>query len=85
MKVDSNRPINNLKDSFSNGCDEHLLKLITLFEKGEQVFGNIDEFNYWLQKPFWNSAGKPVDWTTTSVGIDFLNEELDKLAQGYPG
>lgn len=63
---------------------EHLLKLIALFEKGEEFFGTIDEFNYWLQKPFWSSTEKPADWLTTGGGVDFLSEELDKMAEGYP-
>jgi putative toxin-antitoxin system antitoxin component (TIGR02293 family) len=63
---------------------EHLLKLIALFEKGEEIFGNIDEFNYWLKKPFWNSEEKPMDWLVTSGGVDLVTEEIDKLAQGYP-
>jgi putative toxin-antitoxin system antitoxin component (TIGR02293 family) len=62
---------------------EHLLKLISLYLKGEEIFGNIDEFNYWLKKPFWNSAETPMDWIVTSGGVDLLIEELDKLAQGY--
>ncbi|WP_221392577.1 antitoxin Xre-like helix-turn-helix domain-containing protein [Dyadobacter sp. NIV53] len=83
----SARTISNYKESqktLEPLYGEHLLKLITLFEKGEQLFGNINEFNYWLQKPFWNSTEKPMDWLSTSGGVDFLNEELDKLAQGYP-
>ena len=63
---------------------EHLLKLIALFEKGEEIFGNIDEFNYWLKKPFWNPGQTPMEWLTTPGGVDLLTEELDKLAQGYP-
>ncbi len=63
---------------------EHLLKLISLYEKGEDVFGNIEEFNYWLKKPFWNSEVKPLDWIITPGGVDLLMEELDKLAEGYP-
>lgn len=63
---------------------EHLLKLIALFEKGEEIFGNIDEFNYWLRKPFWKSQEKPIDWLVTSGGVDLVTEEIDKLAQGYP-
>lgn len=63
---------------------EHLLKLISLFEKGESLFGNIDEFNYWLKKPFWNSDETPMAWMITPGGVDLLSEELDKLAQGYP-
>ncbi len=63
---------------------EHLLKLISLFEKGENIFRNIDEFNYWLRKPFWNSHETPLDWINTPGGVDLVMEELDKLAQGYP-
>ncbi|MCF2489286.1 antitoxin Xre-like helix-turn-helix domain-containing protein [Dyadobacter sp. CY347] len=83
----SSRTISNYKESQKNLdplYGEHLLKLIALFEKGEQIFGNVDEFKYWLQKPFWNSSEKPADWLGTGGGVDFLGEELEKLAQGYP-
>lgn len=63
---------------------EHLLKLIALYNKGEELFGNIDEFSYWLNKPFWNSAEKPVDWLITPGGIDLVMLEMDRLAYGYP-
>lgn len=63
---------------------EHLLKLITLFEKGEFTFGSIDEFNYWLKKPFWNEKERPFDWLVTPGGVDLIIKELDKLSQGYP-
>src|SRR5688572_25109297 len=63
---------------------EHLLKLISLFEKGESIFRNVDEFNYWLRKPFWNSHETPLDWIKTPGGVDLVMDELDKLAQGYP-
>lgn len=63
---------------------EHLLKLIALYEKGEEIFGNIDEFSYWLKKPFWNAEETPMSWIVTPGGVDLLMEELDKLAQGYP-
>lgn len=62
---------------------EHLLKLITLFGKGEEVFGNIDEFNYWLNKPFWNAREKPIAWLITPGGVDLLMDELERLAYGY--
>lgn len=63
---------------------EHLLKLISLFDKGETVFGTIPEVNYWLQKPFWNVKEKPQDWLVTPGGVDLLIKELGKIAQGYP-
>ncbi|HEU0063963.1 MAG TPA: antitoxin Xre-like helix-turn-helix domain-containing protein [Flavisolibacter sp.] len=63
---------------------EHLLKLISLYEKGETIFGNIDEFNYWLKKPLWNAKESPLDWLVTPGGVDLLMKELEKLAEGYP-
>ena len=83
----SARTISNYKDAqktLEPLYGEHLLKLIALFERGEELFGTIDEFNYWLQKPFWNSTERPADWLTTGGGVDFLSEELDKMAEGYP-
>ncbi len=82
----SSRTISNYKEQqklLEPVHSEHLLKLISLFEKGENIFGNIDEFNYWLRKPFWNSQQTPLDWISTPGGVDLLMEELDKLAQGY--
>ncbi len=63
---------------------EHLLKIVALFEKGEEVFGSIDEFNYWLNKPFWSSQQTPLGWLKTSGGVDLVTDELDKMSQGYP-
>ncbi len=83
----SARTISNYKGKKKNLeplYSEHLLKLIALYEKGEDVFGNIDEFNYWLHKPFWNSKERPIDWLNTSSGVDLVNDEIEKLAQGYP-
>ena len=63
---------------------EHLLKLIHLYEKGEDLFGDVNEFNYWLKKPFWNKKMTPNDLINTTGGVDLIIEELDKLAEGYP-
>jgi len=62
---------------------EHLLKLVALFIKGEELFGNVDEFNYWLQKPFWDGNEKPIDWLITPGGVDLVGDELSRLAHGY--
>ena len=82
----SSRTIHNYKDQqkpLEPVQSEHLLKLIALFGKGEDIFGNLDEFNYWLQKPFWNSREKPVDWLTTPGGVDLVMDELGRLSHGY--
>jgi putative toxin-antitoxin system antitoxin component (TIGR02293 family) len=62
---------------------EHLLKLISLFGKGEEIFGNVDEFNYWLHKPFWNAKERPIDWLVTPGGVDLVMDELDRLSHAY--
>ena len=72
-----------MPDTSAHG-EHSLLKLIALYKKGEEIFGSIDEFDYWLKKPFWKSQQKPIDCLVTSEGVDFINEEIDKLAQGYP-
>jgi putative toxin-antitoxin system antitoxin component (TIGR02293 family) len=83
----STRTISNYKEmhkSLAPVQSEHLLKLITLYNKGEEIFGSIDEFNYWLNKPFWDSAEKPIDWLITPGGADLVMLEMDRLAYGYP-
>ncbi len=83
----SARTISNYKEKRKNLAplySEHLLKLIALYEKGETIFGNVDEFTYWLNKPFWKSSQKPIDLIGTSGGVDLVMHEIDQLAQGYP-
>ena len=82
----SSRTISNYKEQQKNLeplQSEHLLKLIALFGKGEEIFSNVDEFNYWLQKPFWNASEKPIDWLATPGGVDLVMDELDRLTHGY--
>ncbi len=81
----STRTVSNYRDNkiaLDPVQSEHLLKLVSLFEKGEELFGNIDEFNYWLRKPFWNDTEKPLDWLVTPGGVDLVINELTKLAFG---
>ena len=62
---------------------EHLLKLIALFVKGEELFGSIDEFNSWLHKPSWQHKEKPSDLLSTPGGTDLIADELERLVHGY--
>lgn len=82
----SSRTIHNYKEQqkpLDPVQSEHLLKLIALYARGEELFGNMDEFNYWLQKPFWNSTQKPFDWLNTPGGVDLVKDELGRLSHGY--
>lgn len=62
---------------------EQILKLIALYQKADDVFGNIESFNRWLRKP---SAGldneHPFSFLQTSGGIDIVHEELIKIEYG---
>jgi uncharacterized protein (DUF2384 family) len=80
------RTISNYKEQqkpLEPAQSEHLLKLIALFGKGEEIFGNVNEFNYWLQKSFWNAKERPIDWLITPGGVDLIMDELDRLAHAY--
>ena len=82
----SSRTIHNYKEQqkpLDPIQSEHLLKLIALYRKGEDMFGNVEEFNDWLEKPFWNSKEKPMDWLTTPGGVDLVRDELGRLSHGY--
>ena len=63
---------------------EHLLKLIDLFKKGEQIFAGKENFNQWLKTDSWNGTGQPVSWLNTQGGVDVINEELDNILVGNP-
>jgi len=83
----SARTINNYaaqKKTLDPVNGEHLLKLISLYDKGEMIFGTLDEFNSWLRKPFWKSKETPLDWISTPGGVDLVHDEIDRLAHGYP-
>ena len=80
------RTVSNYKGtnkSFSPVESEHLLKLISLYSKGEQVFGNIDQFNSWLNQPYLDKKETAFAWLNTPGGVDLVSEELDRLAHGY--
>jgi len=63
---------------------ELLLKLSHLFEVGEEVLGNSDEFRTWLTFPAIGlNHQKPMDLLNTSTGADLVKEELLRIAHGY--
>jgi putative toxin-antitoxin system antitoxin component (TIGR02293 family) len=80
------RTVSNYKGTnklFSPVESEHLLKLIYLYSRGEQLFGNIDQFNNWLEQPYLNNKETAFEWLNTPGGVDLVAEELDRLAHGY--
>lgn len=68
---------------FSPLQSEYILKTITLFHKGRQIFGSEANFNQWLDKPAYGLGNKlPRKFTTTVGGINFISDELNRIARG---
>lgn len=62
---------------------EYILKTIVLFNKGNQVFGNKQSFNRWLDKPAFGLGNRiPRAFITTVGGINFIIDELNRIAHG---
>jgi putative toxin-antitoxin system antitoxin component (TIGR02293 family) len=62
---------------------EHLLKLLALFQQGNEVFGSIDSFNRWLKKPAFGLGNQiPLELLETSGGIDLVMDQLLRIAYG---
>lgn len=83
----SPRTISNYRDQEKDldpNYSEHLLKIVKLYKLGIDIFGNVKEFSAWMERPFYNSEEKPLDFLNTSGGVDLIAEEIEKLAQGYP-
>lgn len=62
---------------------EQLLKIITLYQKAEDIFGDLESFNRWLRKPAIGIGNqKPLKYLKTPGGIDLIREELLRIEFG---
>jgi putative toxin-antitoxin system antitoxin component (TIGR02293 family) len=62
---------------------EMMLKLFSLYKKGEETFGNIDEFQKWIEKPAYGLGYKvPKTLIQTPGGIDLVIDELIRIEYG---
>lgn len=62
---------------------EQILKMIALYQKAEEIFGDLSSFNRWLRKPAHGLGGhKPLQFMQTPGGIDLIYEELLKIEFG---
>lgn len=62
---------------------EQILKMITLYQKAEEVFGEISSFNRWLRKPAHGLGNTlPLKLMQTPGGIDLIYEELARIEFG---
>ena len=71
------------KKTFSPLQSEYIIKTITLFHKGEEVFGTTESFKRWLDKPAFGLGNKiPRNIITTVSGINFVMDELNRIERG---
>ncbi len=62
---------------------EHALKLIALFKKGTEIFGELEAFRRWIQKPAYGLGWQvPSELMETSGGIELIMEELYRIEFG---
>jgi putative toxin-antitoxin system antitoxin component (TIGR02293 family) len=62
---------------------ELILKLIVLYKKGIEIFGEQSFFIRWLNEPSFGLGNiTPVDIVNTSGGIDLIMEELNRIESG---
>lgn len=61
------------------------IKLIELYKLGVEVFGGIEQFNEWCDRPAIGlNFSIPKDYFNTVTGIDCVKEELHRIMMGYP-
>jgi len=62
---------------------EIALKFIHLLNKGLEVFGEINAFRNWLNKPAFGLGNKlPIELLNTNTGMDLIEEELLRIEFG---
>jgi putative toxin-antitoxin system antitoxin component (TIGR02293 family) len=60
-----------------------MLKLFTLYRKGEEIFGNLEEFQKWIEEPAYGLGSKiPRTLFQTPAGIDLIMDELVRIEYG---
>lgn len=68
---------------FSPAKSELMLKLVALFRKGVETFGEREAFLNWLSIPAFGIDNRlPLDLIKTSDGIDLISDELDRIQYG---
>lgn len=62
---------------------EQLLKIIALYQKAEEVFGDLASFNRWLRKPAVGLGNQlPLKYLQTPGGTDLILDELRRIEFG---
>ncbi|MEO8710709.1 MAG: MbcA/ParS/Xre antitoxin family protein, partial [Parafilimonas sp.] len=82
----THRTIRNKKGNeeiFNIAQTERLRKLHLLFEEGNDLFNNKDQFNQWLQKPSYGlDYNLPAELLQQPGGLDKVMNELNSIKFG---
>ena len=68
---------------FSRAVSERILRIALVVSRGEEIFGNSEQFKAWLKEP--NMALKektPLELMASDFGIDMILEELGRIEYG---
>ena len=83
ISVKTLRKYKNPEVKFRNNIKEKLILLLSLFKHGIEVFGDIKEFNAWLDSEnFYFDGAKPDSFLTSVTGIRFVNDRLTAMEYG---
>lgn len=71
------------KQKLSRSQSEHLLQVLSLYNKGLELFGSTEAFNQWLYQPAFGLGNiKPYDLMFTAGGVNLIMEELLRIEFG---
>jgi len=71
------------KKKLSPRNSEIALKILNIFKRGIEIFGSLESFNSWLNKPAYGLGEKnPISLMNTITGIDLIEEELIRIEYG---
>lgn len=73
------------KSRYDKATSERILALRQLFAYGEEIFGDIERFNAWLDEPRNAYEGSSLySLLDTVFGIEIVSSELRKIDYGLP-
>lgn len=62
---------------------ERIIEIARLYSRGEEVFGNLEDFKIWMDSAVPSLGGiSPKEFLDTSMGIEILMETLGRTEQG---
>ncbi len=71
------------KDLLSPVVSDRVLQIVSLYQYGKDVFGDIESFKGWLQSPLIAlGSKKPIEFMNNDTGISFVRDLVGRIAHG---